>query len=405
MEDRKRTIIVEGRRFLPHSYSLVSHYISLELLTRQHVALYYCDLESLADGKHVRHLLGSTPDAQCRNIPAPLAGMPTDATLRLRYPFDLSTSDSTRTAIFATCEYGSVVAADICGGQSLVTSMERSDLFIVTPSNWSREGFLASGALPDRIEVIPLGFDPHIFHPVDTSRRAQLRKRAGVQDQFVFLSVGAMTGNKNVPLLLRAFAAVAAKHPRVLLVLKGLDRQYDSARAICEATKALSVTEMARIQPRIRYVGQAVCAAELAMLYQVADTYVTPYAAEGFNLPALEAAASGLPLICTAGGPTDEFTTAEFALYVEAKERSVRRDGCERRLLWADLDHLICCMETAISNSEFQCVGRIAASAFVHPRFQWRDTVDALLSLLFDEERSAHLSLRVPIACQARMTN
>ena len=67
-----------------------------------------------------------------------------------------------------------------------------------------------------------------------------------------------------------------------------------------------------QIEGRINYYGGIWLAGRMAELYQVADAYVTPYACEGFNLPALEAAACGLPLICTRGGPTDEFTTADF---------------------------------------------------------------------------------------------
>jgi hypothetical protein len=47
--------------------------------------------------------------------------------------------------------------------------------------------------------------------------------------------------------------------------------------------------------------------AQLNSLYSVADAYVTPYRAEGFNLPALEAQACGTPVIATQGGATDDF--------------------------------------------------------------------------------------------------
>jgi len=46
---------------------------------------------------------------------------------------------------------------------------------------------------------------------------------------------------------------------------------------------------------------------ELPALYRAADVLVQPYRAEGFCLPALEALACGIPVIATAGGPTDDF--------------------------------------------------------------------------------------------------
>ena len=60
----------------------------------------------------------------------------------------------------------------------------------------------------------------------------------------------------------------------------------------------------------------------MTRLYQCADAYVAPYLSEAFCLPVLEAAACGLPAICTQGGATEEFTSDEFALRLE-------RDGIQ----------------------------------------------------------------------------
>jgi len=46
---------------------------------------------------------------------------------------------------------------------------------------------------------------------------------------------------------------------------------------------------------------------QLRLLHGAADCYVSPYRAEGFNLPVLEAMGCGTPIIVTGGGATDEF--------------------------------------------------------------------------------------------------
>jgi glycosyltransferase involved in cell wall biosynthesis len=56
----------------------------------------------------------------------------------------------------------------------------------------------------------------------------------------------------------------------------------------------------------------------IASMMQAADAYVSPYTAEGFNLPVLEAAACGLPVICTRGGSTDDFVSDDFALRIKS---------------------------------------------------------------------------------------
>ena len=69
------------------------------------------------------------------------------------------------------------------------------------------------------------------------------------------------------------------------------------------------------------YLGLAITLSsdELAELMACADVYVSPYKAEGFNLPVLESMALGVPVIITKGGPTDDFTNAAFAKYVDSE--------------------------------------------------------------------------------------
>src|SRR5262249_942691 len=101
---------------------------------------------------------------------------------------------------------------------------------------------------------------------------------------------------------------------------------------------ALSATARDRVAARILYDGSTLPVKRMADFYRAADAYVSPYRAEGFNLPVLEAAACGLPLICTKGGPTDEFTDDGFALYIDSKAAPSPQGN-----IWLepDLDHLI----------------------------------------------------------------
>ena len=76
---------------------------------------------------------------------------------------------------------------------------------------------------------------------------------------------------------------------------------------------------------------------ELRGLYSAADCYVSPYRAEGFNLPPLEAAASGTPIIVTKGGSTDDYVDPSFALQIDSQIKTA--DG--RTYLEPDSDSLI----------------------------------------------------------------
>lgn len=112
------------------------------------------------------------------------------------------------------------------------------------------------------------------------------------------------------------------------------------------------------------------------MLYNACDLYVSPYRAEGFNLPPLEAAACGLPILVTKGGATDDYFTPELGLTIPSELRSGERGlTCE-----PDLDALIQAIEGMMQ--EPRRWGGPAGSALVHERFHWGVIGQRLWSLL-----------------------
>jgi glycosyltransferase involved in cell wall biosynthesis len=171
---------------------------------------------------------------------------------------------------------------------------------VMTPSRWSADGFKRAGFGPERLFIVPDGVDTEIFHPMP-EERDRIRHRLSLgPDDFVFLAVGAMTGNKGMDLLARSFGEVQRKYPRARLLLKGIDTLYDSKGMLFSALEAL-LAEKQRIVQKIRYIGAPFSFREMALLYQAADLFVSPYRAEGFNIPTLEVAACGLPVTCTRG--------------------------------------------------------------------------------------------------------
>jgi glycosyltransferase involved in cell wall biosynthesis len=118
----------------------------------------------------------------------------------------------------------------------------------------------------------------------------------------------------------------------------------------------------------------------MAALYQAADAYVSPYQAEGFNMPVLEAMACGLPVICTKGGPTDEFTHPDFARRIDSTLVAMKEE--DKLRLAPDVDHLIALMADVVGNGAFLEQARTAGPAFVATRFTWTHVVDRLLQVL-----------------------
>jgi len=369
-------ISIEGWRFLAHSYALVNQYQCLEMLRRPELSVSHRDLPFyLPRWVSMRGVLCPADESLLEAL-ATSPRESADMTYRIAFPFDLRPAASPRTVVFMTAE-SHCPPSFIQGGVPIREALAGSDVSIVTPSSWSRDRLIQAGGPAERITVVPHGVDQRVYRPAPCEARTALRARAGVADNFVFLHVGAMTHNKNIPLLLGAFASVARKHPHARLLLKGVDHLYGSNDFLSAAIRLLEPRDRAAIEGRIMYHGGVWPVARMAELYQLSDAYVTPYACEGFNLPALEAAACGLPLICTRGGPTDEFTTPDFALPIDS---TLHKCGAEQVGLNVDPNSLLQQMLRAVEDSAFRHLARDAAAEFVASRFTWRQVVDRLLS-------------------------
>jgi glycosyltransferase involved in cell wall biosynthesis len=252
----------------------------------------------------------------------------------------------------------------------------------VTPSHWSREGFLRLGLRNEQVIVISHGVDANVFSQPTEQKRYALRERLGISG-FIFANASAMTENKGIDLLLRAFAAVVEKRPNSRLLLKGADGLYSSQSFVRQAIANLPSRLKQLIVDRLSYFGDTISNEQMAQFYQSADAYVSPYRAEGFNLPVLEASACGTPVICTKGGSTDDFMKANFAHFIHSKlraNRDTKNGGVE---LEPDLDHLIHLMFRIMDDGEWYKQAGIAGANHAAMHFNWDSIVNKLLSTIF----------------------
>ena len=142
---------------------------------------------------------------------------------------------------------------------------------------------------------------------------------------------------------------------------------------------------------------------DMAALYRACDVLVHPYRGEGFAMPVLEAMASGLPVIHTAGGPTDEFCPPQAGWRIRSQRQALpggRVDRFETAgepwMLEPDAGHLAELLrEAAEAGAEERARrGALGRSAALH--FGW-DRVAALYA-----ERAAALAARAPRAARGR---
>ena len=198
-----------------------------------------------------------------------------DAWLRFTFPIDLTPSKRARhTFVFATTEY--LNASGIMWRYPSKNVHMSPLVTLITPSQWSREGFLRAGLPSSQVLVVPHGFS-HGIRRASSSMRARARRQLGIrQDVKCLLSIGAMTNNTGMDILLRAFVKIAKEEENVHLLLKGSDALLVRAR-IRHCCKA-SILPYAIML----YTSATPSQDEMHDILYAADVYVAPYRAEGF---------------------------------------------------------------------------------------------------------------------------
>lgn len=380
-------LLVEGWRFLPHSYSIVNMFQLLELLQIQEVDLRHRDLPHRNGHVPGPPVFDAASDSALRAIREPEAGWLPDVVYRIAFPFDLAPSTAKVTLTYGTTEYRYVAAGHLLGKPAPREALSKSANHIATPSTWAARGFTDSGALESHVHVVPHGVDSRLYFPLPRTKRAALRDSLGWDKPFVFFSVvGAATANKNVDTLLLSFFFVLQKRPDALLVLKGLDEFYGTAAILTQHLKALGAVlppgASEQLEARIVYIGSDLTFSDMAQLYQLADCYVAPYGGEGFNMPVLEAAACGLPVICSAGGSTDDFVHSSFAQTIPTRiEQRTLKPGEDGFVIVPRPEDTFALMMRCIEDTDWMTSAREAGPAWVQDQFTWNHAARKLVGL------------------------
>ncbi|MGH9454027.1 MAG: glycosyltransferase family 4 protein [Terriglobia bacterium] len=163
---------------------------------------------------------------------------------------------------------------------------------IIADSDSTKQDLINLVGVPkDRIQTVYLGVSES-FRPHDrASSAAYINQKYGTTPNYL-CAVGTVEPRKNLPNLIRAFAALRERHNLpVQLVIAGARGWKNSA--VFETMRSLHLTDQ-----QVRFLG-FVPDEDLPILYSGAQLFVLPSIYEGFGLPLLEAMACGTPVVCT----------------------------------------------------------------------------------------------------------
>lgn len=218
-----------------------------------------------------------------------------DVSFQIQLPNEWSTN-------FAHKNVGvtAVVESDKCN-PDWIKSCNMMDA-VVVPSTFCEKTLRATGDVTSPIIVVPESFMPEVL---DESSKIDIN----LETKFNFLIVGTLTGNnpfndrKNIFFALKWLCEEFANDPDVGIILKtsiGRGTRLDWSGVETPLRNAIKEIRRGAF-PKIHIIHGMLSNSEIAGLYRhpTVKALVAPTRGEGFGLPILEAAASGLPVIAT----------------------------------------------------------------------------------------------------------
>lgn len=151
------------------------------------------------------------------------------------------------------------------------------------------------------VRVIPNGVDVERFRP-DRDARARLRRELGVDKEFVWIAVGRLMWKKDYPAMIQAFERMG----RGILLIAGSGPDEEMLHRLAG--------------PRVRFLGAR---SDIPALLNAADGFVMTSVIEGLPVSLLEAAATGLPCVCTPAGGIAETGVALVTEHIDQAMRQV----------------------------------------------------------------------------------
>lgn len=159
---------------------------------------------------------------------------------------------------------------------------------VLTVSSSSRRDIVEQmGISRERVFVVPIGTDTGLFRPLPGGEGRRVPGR-------VMTTASADVPMKGLSHLLEALAKLRTEQPDAHLVVVGEPRPASAA-----AISRFGLDGAVTFRP-------GVSDAQLVELYGEASVAVVPSLYEGFSLPAVEAMACEVPLVCSSGGALPE---------------------------------------------------------------------------------------------------
>lgn len=208
--------------------------------------------------------------------------------------------------------------------------VDNADLLVVNTAQETQDLIEHYDADPDRIVVVAPGADTELFNPGTDRNTERSRRHLGIPlHTKVVAFVGRLQKFKGPEVLIRATAEMVRRNPQRnvrVLMCGGPSGQNSGPDTYLNLARELGVERHIRfLNPRPP--------AELVAVYQAADVVAVPSYNESFGLVAMEAQATGTPVVAAAvGGLPIAVADGETGLLVPSHDPNAWADALEEIL-------------------------------------------------------------------------
>ena len=261
--------------------------------------------------------------------------------------------------------------------EPIFQTMRLHDIWI--PTEWGRKVAIEQGIPVNQITVVQEGVNIDLHHPYLLPQK----------NRFRFLLIGKYEQRKSIDESIEAFAIAYGNNPDVELVIKS-----DFFRNHIEKKQALEYKIASVKANNIHLVWGYQTNEELANLYRSANVFLFPTKAEGWGLPLIEAAATGLPLVTTFYSGQTEFlqdirsscVLLDYTLRPidcpETKEFYPAEDGNHGKWAVTLVEEIAQGIKSAYNNYDALRTQAIKNSSVIRSKYSWTNSVTKALDTL-----------------------
>ncbi len=268
-----------------------------------------------------------------------------------------------------------------------------NSVMTIVPEASSFQSWVEAGADPQNIRICPLGIDPDLFGVKSTPMPIAMTSGEDIAArQTRFLNLSEIVPRKNQIGLLRSWLlATTADDDAVLVIKAGGASSADVERVgallpMLEEETGKSFSDAASVV----LIGEIFADEEMPQLYASATHYISMSFGEGWDLPLMEAAASGLQLIAPNHTAYKTYLNPAIATLLPVRKvPAATVDGFGvyfKGASWwePNLDAAVDAIRRAIEGRE-QTVA--SAQDFILGHYTWRHATARLLEILAEAER------------------